>query len=278
MVTENELHIRALHTPKEMEQAVELQKIYWGNDMSDIVPLHMLLSLANYGGHVFGAWVNGALVGILMGFLGAKITPENQEIASSSLLVMSKRMVVLPEYRNYKIGEKLKIAQRDFAIHHGIQLVTWTFDPMLSRNAYLNIHKLGAVGQAYQADFFGEDATNPTLSGDRLVANWWVRHPHTANRIVRAYADAPIVNVVRNGHPESATIPIGVDVMLLEVHPDFQPVAKTDFVLAKQWRDHMREVFPAILAQGYLATDVIRRGEHSYYVFTRDDGSFSFTS
>jgi chorismate synthase len=273
---ETQVEIRALIHPKELEQAVELQKIYWGDDMGDIVPAHMLLSIVSYGGHVFGGFVDGKLVGVLMGFLGAKVTPEDDKLASASLLVMSKRMVVLPEYRNYKIGERLKIAQRDFAIHHGIELVTWTFDPMLSRNAYLNIHKLGAVGQGYQSNFFGEDATNPTLSGDRLVANWWVFHPHTADRSLKEFLDAPIANQVDSDFtPTGFSIP-SAPTVLLEVHPDFQPVEKSNPTLAGKWRSHMREVFPALLDAGYLATDVIRRDAHSFYVFTHDDGTYSF--
>jgi predicted GNAT superfamily acetyltransferase len=274
---ETDITIRALSGTAEMQQAVDLQKIYWGHDMSDIVPLHMLLSMANYGGHVLGAFLNGKIVGLLMGFLGAKITADDHETAKDTLLVMSKRMVVLPEYRNYKIGERLKLAQRDFAIAHGVQLVTWTFDPMLSRNAYLNIHKLGAVGQGYQSDFFGADATNPTLSGDRLVANWWVMHPHTADRSTHDYADLPLASDTRDGLPRSFTIHDAPS-MLLEVHSDFQPLEKQNPVAAKRWRDYMREAFPALLDAGYVATDVIRRDERSFYVFTLHDGSFAFKS
>ncbi len=267
--------IRALSGIQEMQQAVDLQKIYWGDDMSDIVPLHMLLSMASYGGHVLGAFLNGKMVGLLMGFLGAKITAEDHEPAHKTLLVMSKRMVVLPEYRNYKIGERLKLAQRDFAIAHDVQLVTWTFDPMLSRNAYLNLHKLGAVGQGYQSDFFGAAATNPTLSGDRLVANWWVMHPHTIDRTTRDYADLPIASDVSDGLPRSFTLR-DAESMLLEVHSDFQALEKQNPSAARRWRDYMREAFPSLLTAGYLATDVIRREDRSFYVFTRHDGSFSF--
>src|SRR5215510_15581453 len=129
------ISIRSLSTMEELETAVELQKIYWGEDMGDLVPHHMLLSFSRYGGHVHGAYDEGRLVGVLMGFLGAEISTDGAEDAPSRMYVMSKRMVVLPEYRGKKIGEDLKLAQRDFAIRHNIQLVTWTFDPLLSRNA-----------------------------------------------------------------------------------------------------------------------------------------------
>jgi predicted GNAT superfamily acetyltransferase len=272
---EADLIIRTLHSPAEMRAAVELQKIYWGDDMSDIVPLHMLLSMAHYGGQVLGAFVDDRMVGLLIGFLGAKIQPGEPSNAASSLLLMSKRMVVLPEYRNYKIGERLKLAQRDYAIEHGIQLVTWTFDPLLSRNAYLNLHKLGAVGQAYQVDFFGQDAANPTLSGDRLVANWWVIHPHTQDRSSRAYGNAPVINEVKGGTPVGFELH-PANIQLLELPSDFQTLEHTDPAAAGVWRSHMREAFQMLLSAGYIATDVLRQGEQSFYVFTKDDGSFTF--
>jgi predicted GNAT superfamily acetyltransferase len=270
------VEIRALYTPDELQQAVELQKIYWGSDMSDIVPLHMLLSMAHYGGHVFGAYVAGALVGLLMGFLGAKITPEDRTPARDALLVMSKRMVVLPEYRNYKIGEQLKQAQRRFALDHGVPLVTWTFDPLIARNAYLNLHKLGAIGQGYETNFFGANAANPTLSGDRLVANWWVAHPHTADRSTREYADAALVSAVEVGQPRFLGVASGAAALLLEIPPDILGLAAADAALAGAWRAYAREAFTALFAAGYLATDVLRREEQTFYVFTPDDGTFTF--
>ncbi len=270
-----ELTIRMLHSPAEMREAVELQKIYWGDDMSDIVPLHMLLSMAHYGGQVLGAFIGDRMVGLLMGFLGAKIQQGVRSQAADSLLLMSKRMVVLPDYRNYKIGERLKLAQRDYAIEHGIQLVTWTFDPLLSRNAYLNLHKLGAVGQAYQTDFFGQDAANPTLSGDRLVANWWVMHPHTQDRSPRAYSDAPTANTVEGLWPGRIEVHAGT-VQLLELPSDFQALQRTEPAAAAAWRAHMREAFQSLLSNGYIATDLLRQNDRSFYVFTQDDGSFTF--
>ena len=142
-----EIDIRTLHTAEEMSLAVELQRVYWGDNMADLVPDHMLLSISRYGGHIHAAYDGDKMVGLLIGFLGADIEANDKADAPSQLYVMSKRMVVLPEYRGQKIGEHLKQAQRQFAQQHNIQLVLWTFDPLLSRNAYLNLHKLGATGQ-----------------------------------------------------------------------------------------------------------------------------------
>jgi chorismate synthase len=275
-MSEQAVEIRALRTPDELQTAVELQKVYWGSDMSDIVPLHMLLSIANYGGHVFGAYVDGVLVGLLVGFLGAKISPQDKTPARDALLVMSKRMVVLPEYRNHKIGEQLKQAQRRFALDHGVPLVTWTFDALISRNAYLNLHKLGAIGQGYQVNFFGVNAANPTLSGDRLVVNWWVAHPHTADRTPREYTDAALVSAWEDERPRFVGVEVGAAALLLEIPSDIQALEKHNPALAAAWRAYAREAFLALFAAGYIATDVIRREGRTFYVFTPDDGTFTF--
>ncbi len=274
-MVQQQVLIRALQETQELHNAVELQKIYWGNNMGDIVPHHMLLSMAHYGGHVFGAFLNERMVGLLMGFIGAQIHPDDAVDASSHLLVMSKRMVVLPEYRNYKIGERLKLAQRDFAIRHNIPLVTWTFDPLLSRNAYLNLHKLGAIGQKYEANFFGTDANNSTLSGDRLAANWWVKHAHIEAHLQKTYEDARIINVIEKHAPVALNITDNTE-QLLEVHPDFVSLEAENPQAGKLWRNHVRMAFTTLLGAGYLATDVIRRGERTFYAFTKDDGTFSY--
>src|SRR5690606_24744048 len=100
-----EITIRTLHSADEMSAAVDLQRVYWGNNMEDLVPEHMLLSIARYGGHIHAAYDGNRMVGLLMGFLGADIDPDEASDAPSQLYVMSKRMVVLPEYRGQKIGE-----------------------------------------------------------------------------------------------------------------------------------------------------------------------------
>jgi chorismate synthase len=277
----SEIKIRTLHTPDEMEAAVELQKVYWGDDMGDLVPGHMLTSIANYGGHIHGAYDGDKMVGMLVGFLGADVKPDDNQSAPARMLVMSKRMVVLPEYRSHKIGENLKLAQADFARQHGIQLVTWTFDPLLSRNAYLNLHKLGAVGQKYLEDYFGGKSDNPVLRADRLVANWWVNHSHVQNRLQLELSDVPVANRV-SFSPDGLIVPQDFHlpdsaIIRLEIPSEFQSRESADATLAASWRDHVRYSFKRLLEAGYLATDFMRVENRVFYVFTRDDKTFAFT-
>jgi len=280
-------NIRLLSDNTELQQVVHLQQVYWGEDADALVPLHMLASIVNYGGHVFGAIIDKQLVGVLIGFLGADIDPDSTANAAQRLLVMSKRMVVLPEMRGRGIGEMLKLAQRDYALKHGIQLVTWTFDPLLARNAYLNLHKLAAIGQAYQPDYFGSAAIHPTLRADRLVVKWWVNHPITSQRIEGSWdfcvRDAtPVVNPPRLGRDnilipaDSWSLQQDEETVLLEIPLEFVPIETLDTGLAQAWRDQIRDVFSTLLPAGYVALDVIRRDWRVYYVLSRAYTSFDF--
>lgn len=281
--------LREIRTPAEMDEAVELQKIYWGEDMGALVPAHMLLAIVNHGGHVPAAFDGDRMVGLLIGFLGADREAVTTDLPlSRCLLVMSKRMVVLPEYRSHNIGTLLKLAQRDFALQYGIPLVTWTFDPVLARNAYLNLHKLGAVGQLYAISYFGTESPHAMLSDDRLVVNWWVAHPHAAahaeNRAPKlslaSLADAQPLNETSQSEtllrPERVVAP-AAETLLLEIPMDYPSLEKQDQVLARAWRDHLREAFTTAFDDGYVAADFMRDGDRTYYVFTRDDGSFQFS-
>jgi len=275
-----DIRYTTLHTSAEMKAAVDLQKVYWGDNMSDLVPEHMLMSIARYGGHVHAAYDGEDMVGLLMGFLGADIKPDDTSNAPAQMYVMSKRMVVLPQYRGQKIGETLKQMQREFAQRHNIQLVLWTFDPLLSRNAYLNIHKLGAIGQKYEKDYFGADPSNPVLSADRLQVNWWVNHLSLEKRPDIDVTVAPVVNAIsftEEGLPVPHEVRLPEEpVLRLEIPMEFVPVERVDPDLGKRWRDTVRYAFTHLLARGYLATDFARIENRVFYIFTRDDGTYTF--
>ncbi len=285
--------IRELKTSAEMNAAVDLQKIYWGEDMGAIVPGHMLMSLASHGGHIPGAFDGDRMVGLLIGFVGADLSdPQDTRPIAKRLLVMSKRMVVLPEYRSHNIGTLLKLAQRDFAIRYGIELVTWTFDPVLARNAYLNLFKLGAIGQSYAVNYFGDDTEYQMLSDDRLVVNWWVSHPHTPPHVdgtapkisIQALLDSGVtlLNPAKLNDAGLLTpsdvlaMPTG-ETLLLEIPMDFVALDQQDKSLGRAWRDHLRETFQTAFGAGYLVTSFAREGDRTCYVLTRDDGTYTFT-
>lgn len=284
----HEIEIRRLLSAAEHDKAVELQQSYWGEDAADLVPRHMLHSIAHYGGHVLGAFHGDDLVGLVMGFIGADIDVDAPDArpAMANLLIMSKRMVVLPQFRGCNIGFRLKMAQRDLAVKQAIRLVTWTVDPLLASNAHLNIRKLGGVIQRYEVNFFDLSAAD-SLRSDRLVVEWWVTQRRVKERAKGAgsaltlgqYFDvnAPIVNRAdasrRWLRPRGMTDAPSSTFALVEIPRDFRELEAADRGLADAWRYHIREVFPQMFAAGYIVTDFVSGDfegrRRSFYLLSR---------
>jgi predicted GNAT superfamily acetyltransferase len=287
-----EITIKSLRRLADMRTVVDLQRVYWGEDVESVVPAHMLFSLATHGGHVLAAYDGAHLVGVLIGFLGTSEENETRP-AMANLQIVSKRMVVLPEYRGHGIGYRLKLAQRDLAIQHGIRLITWTFDPLLAANAHLNVRKLGVVCQYYLEDYYGTDDEGglATLgSSDRLLAEWWVTNRRVKERVsgvrsplsLRHYLDAntDILNAARSGRfvePAERVASPRSSLALVEIPPDWQLMQIEAPDIARRWRLHIREILKARFALGDTITDFVRdrdgERERAFYVLSRHSSS-----
>lgn len=266
------IRIERLLLREQHDQAVELQKVYWGDEPGNLVPRHMLHSLSHYGGHIIGAYDGAQLVGFVMGFIGTDIDTDdcNARPAMANLLIMSKRMLVLPQYRGRNIGFRLKMAQRDIALKQAIRLVTWTVDPLLAPNAHLNIRKLGGVIQRFSANYFDLDEPD-SLRADRLFVDWWVTHRRVKERAkgkgskltLSQYFDVntPIVNRADSRGrwllPRQMTDVPNSTFALVEIPADFRQLEASERSLADDWRYHIRDVFSQMFAAGYIVTDFV---------------------
>lgn len=290
--------IRALRGLGEMRAAVALQQHYWGTDLESVIPAHMLFSLASHGGHVLAAFDDTQMVAVLVGFLGTSLE-ETDRPAMADLQIVSKRMVVLPDYRNQGLAYKLKLAQRDIALRQGIRLITWTFDPLFSANAHLNIRKLGAVCQEFQENFYGTDSDGGLAmlgASDRLLVEWWVTHRRVKERLagersslgLRQYfeANTPILNPsqpLHDGTPcpnEHPTYP-SVSMVLLEIPVDYGAIVRQDKDLANAWRMHTRAMFTTLVSRGYIVTDFVREvheeRDRAFYLLSHRGPQFDFS-
>lgn len=287
-----EIVIKALRHFEDMQPAVELQKIYWGDDAEALVPAHMLYSLAAHGGHVLAAFDGSHIVGVLIGFLGTSEENETRP-AMANLQLVSKRMVVLPEYRSHGIGYRLKLAQRDLAIKQGIRLVTWTFDPLLAPNAHLNVRKLGVVCHDYLVNTYGtEDSPGLASQGtsDRLLAEWWVTNRRVEERLngqrspltLRHYLDAgtTILNPTQPAPfmqpPDQLDAPKS-SLALVEIPLNTPQMLQEAPQLVLRWRMHIREVFQRRFGAGDSITDFVRENyagrDRAFYVLSVGTGS-----
>jgi len=277
--------IKIIENMSEMHQAVELQRRVWQESDTDIIPAHLMNSAVHSGGLLIGAFVDQELVGFVFGFPGFYSTPDGPRLKHYSSI-----LGIRPEWQGQGIGFALKRAQWQMVRHQGIDRITWTFDPLLSRNAWLNITRLGAVCDTYLRDFYGKmnDVLNQGLPSDRFNVDWWV-NSHRVNRRLsrrrRNHLDlvhflsggAPIFNPAEmdiKGLPlpvEKTELNVGKDlpILLVEIPADFAALKEADIKLAMEWRLHSRSIFEDLFKAGYLVTDFVRSTNfppRSYYV------------
>jgi predicted GNAT superfamily acetyltransferase len=267
--------IRPLDSLDDLRAVEQLQRQVWNSNDLEIAPLHVLTTVIHNGGLLLGAFDDDRLVGFVFGFLGADETQPSRP-ALARLKHCSHMLGVLPEYRDKGAGYQLKLAQREFVLQQGIRLITWTYDPLESRNARLNIARLGAVCHTYQRNLYGEmtDALNAGLPSDRFQVDWWITSARVKERLFgqRAAlvldsflsAGTPILNpsdvAPDDGLPRPVHDPRSPDgaFALVEIPSDFQALKTHDWLLARAWRQHTREIFEDAFAAGYLVTDFFR--------------------
>jgi predicted GNAT superfamily acetyltransferase len=263
--------IRILESPEEMEAVVDLQRLVWPGDDLEILPVHMLRAAVHNGGLVIGAFSQGRLVGFVFGFPGFETTPQGMHLIHASHMAG-----VHPEFRDAGLGFRLKRAQWQLARRQGIGRITWTYDPLQSRNANLNITKLGAVCKTYIPNYYGRmrDELNAGVPSDRFQVDWWVDSHRVRRRLgakppnkldLAHYLDAgaPFVNQT---HLNSAGLahPVGIEpappgspLLLLEIPADIQAIRAVDQALSIEWSTHIRRLFVDLFDQGYLVTDFV---------------------
>jgi predicted GNAT superfamily acetyltransferase len=269
------IEIKPIRSLEDMYTVVELQHSYWGDDVEAAIPAHMLFSLANNGGHVLAAFDDETMVAALIGFLGTS-EDDSRRPAMANLQLVSKRMVVLDTYRNRGLGYRLKLAQRDLAIEQGIRLISWTFNPLLSANAYLNVRKLGVTSQRFIQNYYGTAEVSGGLvtlgSSDRLVAEWWVTHRRVEERLHGSRGDLTLEHYLGAGTvivnptsvtddgialpPEKITRPAS-SMALLEIPNNFNNMVADNETLARHWSSHIREMFQDLMREGYMVTDFL---------------------
>src|SRR6185436_4677524 len=148
-------------------------------------------SLKELGAILMGAFTGGRMVGFVFGFPG---------ILNGETIIHSDMLGVRPEYRSQSLGYMLKLAQRDAALALGVKRITWTFDPLQSRNAHLNFGKLGVTADRYLINYYGETSSFLHQSGtDRLWVTWQLDRQRVENpQLSNSFA---LIRIGPNGEP-----------------------------------------------------------------------------
>ena len=165
------IEIRSLTEHKEFAEAVKLQQAIWGFADVDLLPQRLFVVASKIGGQVFGAFDGGRMVAFLLAIPGIK--------PGAKAFLHSHMLGVLPSHRDQGVGRLLKLQQRQDALARRLDLVEWTFDPLETKNAFLNIERLGAVVKRFVRNQYGitTSSLQNGLPTDRLTAEWWVESP-----------------------------------------------------------------------------------------------------
>jgi predicted GNAT superfamily acetyltransferase len=225
--------IRPITELADLARCVDLQRATWGLADIEVIPVRMLVTQNRVGGLVLGAFDDDQLIGFLNAMPGIR---EGKPYWYSQMLAVEN------EYRDRGIGADLKLAQRQHARERGIQLIEWTFDPLESKNAYLNIAKLGVIVRRYYVNLYGATASQVQqgLESDRLIAEWWIDQPRIA---------------------------IQGDVRRIYIPVDIQALKKQSVKSAQAVQFRVREQFLKNFQDDYFVAGFERKDEWSEYLF-----------
>jgi predicted GNAT superfamily acetyltransferase len=248
--------VRELHRMEQLKAAQRLFEEVWRPAEGQPSPVtgELLRALAHAGSYVVGAYAGTRMVGASAGFFTAPPDPA----------LHSHITGVAPQGQHHGIGFALKVHQRAWALARGVPVIVWTFDPLVARNAWFNLAKLGATPTAYLEDFYGPmtDAINAGMASDRLLLTWKLDDPAVA----AACAGRPRQPAPGSGTAEPALTvgpdlePVGHDTgapaVTVEVPPDVEAL---DPERRRAWRAAVRQAFGGRLAAGATVAGFLRR-------------------
>jgi predicted GNAT superfamily acetyltransferase len=267
--------IRLLEKLEDFRKCETAQKTIWGG-LS--VASEVMLVTHKAGGAVLGAFVKDKLAGFIYALLARR---------NGHIIHWSHMMGILPAYRSQGLGLQLKLAHRDLALSKGIKSICWTYDPLQSRNASLNLTKLNARVEEYIVDYYGRfhSIIERGLPSDRFTVNWQI----ASKGVERCLAgqktnteipDLPTVNVTaRDG--DGFLVNRKIDLshselrLLVEIPPNTDLMRAEALTLARRWRIQTREIFlhyfsNGFCIKGFLTGNQVPDGLRCFYLLRRN--------
>ena len=266
------VHVREIAELTELEAVYRLYDGIWRPDPNNPpVTTELLRALSRAGNYVSGAYHGDELVGACVGFFGAPAgTALHSHIAGVARAALGR-----------SVGFALKLHQRAWALQRGVSEIAWTFDPLVSRNAYFNLTKLAATAAEYLPNFYGgmNDGINGSGDTDRLLVRWDLLAPDVvaacAGTIRAGGADAEgsrgaVVALARSDHGKPVGGPLTGGTILMAIPPDIEALRVADPACAQDWRVATREVLGTVLVGGGRVEGFDKTG---WYILTRPTGS-----
>src|SRR5271166_6193318 len=285
-----QITIRDLKTIADLSELRAVEKEVWGMADEDALPLTLAIALKAAGNIFVGAFDKDKgkdkdkLVGFAFGFLGRE---------HGQTTIHSHMLAVLDAYRHLDLGARLKQAQRERAMAMGVREMTWTFDPLQSRNAHFNFFKLGVVSDTYKLDFYGPETSSMLHRNrtDRLWVRWLLNSRRVRERLAGNRSSvrvetldamrllAPLVRFDPSGKPARADLAeaLARQRVSIEIPGDILEVERTDMGLAREWRDATRWAFREAVKAGFFVAEYCRsvRGQQGPGAYLLQRGTVS---
>ena len=231
--------IREIESLAEMREVEQLQREIWGVEDLEVYPALALKPQKEVGAILIGAFAEGRLVGFVFGFPG---------ILNGETIIHSDMLGISAPYRSQNLGFLLKREQREKALALGVERITWTFDPLQSRNAHLNFSKLGVIADRYYVDYYGVTSSFLHQYGtDRLWVTWLLNSERVKSRIEGNAAERDLIR------PEDIVIEIPCEITSNHEH----------------WRITTREAFTSAIEKGYIVEEFAVTGNTGEYVLRK---------
>ncbi|HJU92057.1 MAG TPA: GNAT family N-acetyltransferase [Pyrinomonadaceae bacterium] len=238
------MEIRKIESLAEMREVERLQREIWGVDDLEVYPALALKPQTEVGGILIGAFDEGRMVGFVFGFPG---------ILDGETIIHSDMLGISEGYRSHNLGYALKLAQREAALQRGIERITWTFDPLQSRNAHFNFSKLGVISDRYYVDYYGVTSSFLHRFGtDRLWVTWLLNSERVNSRIEGMKPTAPgdveqLLHLVRVGD--------NVEPISDEFRNESQLLIEIPTEITtnhERWRETTRKAFTTAIGAAYV--------------------------
>lgn len=243
------VRVRSLSTLAELDEARHIFDTTWPmTDGGSNLPSNLFKALIHAGGYACAAYVGEMPVGATVAVVGREPDRDGRLVT----LLHSHMAAVRADFRNRAIGTAMKSHQRLWALENDIPVVSWTFDPLVRRNARLNLLKLGAHVRGYERNFYGrmDDDYDFVDESDRVFAWWEVASPR---------ADAAAQGRL---HAVNADEVARRDVRIVEIPDDIVAIRAVDVAEGQWWRHRVREQMESALADGFVVTNLTQDGNY----------------
>lgn len=263
MAANPDIVIREITSIAELEAVLRLEKEVWGFDDGDVTPLTLAVAMKAAGSIWLGAFNKDALLGFAFAF---------PSLEHGKIGFHSHTLAVQPSFDDQGIGFQLKLAQRQRVLACGVSEITWTFDPLRSRNAHLNFAKLGVISNSYRPDFYGAQTSSAlhTNGTDRLWVTWRVADPRVEQRVNgrRNHAETmdalahlePLIRFNGDGNPAESDLgrALSRQRVAIEIPGNIGHIEATNADLARRWRLATRKAFTEAINAGFTVTEFCR--------------------